>query len=121
MISFEDARNAVLSKLRPLAAETVSVAEALGRVSAETVLADADAVAFPRSAMDGYAVRAADCSGASRENPVELPVAGRVFAEKAERALAPGTTLSITTGAPACSAPVGTASANNGAMARLKS
>jgi molybdopterin molybdotransferase len=100
MISFEDARNAILSKLRPLAAETVSLAEALGRVSAETVLAEADAVAFPRSAMDGYAVRAADCSGASRENPVELPVAGRVFAEKAERALAPGTALSITTGAP---------------------
>jgi molybdopterin molybdotransferase len=56
MISFEDARTAILSKLRPLAAETVSVAQALGRVSAETVLADADAVAFPRSAMDGYAV-----------------------------------------------------------------
>jgi molybdopterin molybdotransferase len=100
MTRFEDARNAILSTLRPLGAETTSVAEALGRVAAESVLADADAVAFPRSAMDGFAVRAADCFSANREKPVELPVAGRVFAEKAERGLARGAALSITTGAP---------------------
>ena len=50
--------------------------------------------------MDGYAVRAGECSGATREHPIELPLVGQVFAEQAESTLAPGTTLAITTGAP---------------------
>ena len=72
----------------------------LGRIAAETIVADADAVPFARSAMDGYAVRAAECARATREHPVGLPLAGKVFAEQTESTLAPGTTLAITTGAP---------------------
>ncbi|MBZ5659621.1 MAG: molybdopterin molybdotransferase MoeA [Acidobacteriia bacterium] len=102
MISFDDARNTILSSVQPLEATRVSVRDALGRIAAETVAADADAVPFPRSAMDGYAVRAAECFHATREHPLELPLAGKVFAEEAESEsiLAPGTTLAITTGAP---------------------
>ena len=41
-----------------------------------------------------------NASRATREHPIELPLAGQVFAEQAESTLAPGTTLAITTGAP---------------------
>lgn len=100
MISFDEARNTILSTVQPLETTIVSLREALGRIAAETIVADADAVPFPRSAMDGYAVREAECSHATREHPIELPLAGEVFAEQAESTLAPGTTLAITTGAP---------------------
>jgi molybdopterin molybdotransferase len=100
MISFDEARNAILSTIQPVAATSVSLRDALGRIAAETVVADADAVPFPRSAMDGYAVRAGECSRANREHPVELPLSGQVFAERVEATLAHGTTLAITTGAP---------------------
>jgi molybdopterin molybdotransferase len=100
MISFDEARNTILSTIQPLESTRVLLRDALGRIAAETVVADADAVPFPRSAMDGYAVRAAECSRASREHPIELPLAGQVFAEQAESTLVPSTTLAITTGAP---------------------
>jgi molybdopterin molybdotransferase len=100
MISFDEARNTILATIQPLEATRVLLRDALGRIAAETIVADADAVPFPRSAMDGYAVRAAECSRATREHPIDLPLAGQVFAEQAESTLAPGTTLAITTGAP---------------------
>ena len=100
MISFDKARSTILSTLLPLGATRVSLRDALGRIAAETIVADADAVPFPRSAMDGYAVRATECARATREHPLELPLVGQVFAEQAESNLAPGTTLAITTGAP---------------------
>lgn len=100
MISFEETRKTILSTVQPLEATRVSLRDAHGRIAAETIVADADAVPFPRSAMDGYAVRATECACATREHPVELPLVGQVFAEQAESTLAPGTTLAITTGAP---------------------
>jgi molybdopterin molybdotransferase len=50
--------------------------------------------------MDGYAVRASECALATQDYPIELPVAGQVFAERGESTLAPGTALAITTGSP---------------------
>jgi molybdopterin molybdotransferase len=100
MISFDEARCTILSTILPLGVTRVSLRDALGRIAAETIVADADAVPFPRSAMDGYAVRAAESSRATREHPMEIPLVGKVFAEQAESNLAPGTTLAITTGAP---------------------
>src|ERR1700681_4068261 len=99
-INFDKALSTMLSAVRPLPPENVSLGEALGRVTAARVVADEDAVPFPRSAMDGYAVRASECASATQDNPIELPVAGQVFAEKGESTLAPGTALAITTGAP---------------------
>ena len=49
------------------------------RVLAEDVIADADVPPFARAMMDGYAVQAADTTGASRETPRALSLAGRVF------------------------------------------
>lgn len=54
----------------PLAAEPVPLAEALGRVLAEDVIAAVDVPAFDRSNVDGYAARADDTYGASEEAPV---------------------------------------------------
>jgi molybdopterin molybdotransferase len=99
-IGFDEALRAILSSVQPLPAETVALAQALGRINAATVIADEDAVPFPRSAMDGYAVRASECALATPDRPIELPVAGQVFAEQGESSLPLGAALAITTGAP---------------------
>src|ERR1700738_4880270 len=99
-IGFEEALRTILASVQQLPSENVALAQALGRVAAATIIADENAVAFSRSAMDGYAVRASDCQLATHENPSGLPVVGHVFAEKGESTLAPGTALAIMTGAP---------------------
>ncbi|HEY6099521.1 MAG TPA: molybdopterin-binding protein, partial [Anaeromyxobacter sp.] len=55
--------------LVPLGSETVPLAQALGRVLVEDVVAGVDVPAFDRSSVDGFAVRAADLAGASDEAP----------------------------------------------------
>ena len=84
----------MLERAEPLEAESVELADAAGRVLAEDARAAVDLPPFPSSAMDGYAVRAADTPGT-------LPIAGRVAAGRpAQRALAPGEAFAIATGAP---------------------
>ena len=100
MIRFDEAQEIVLGAVEVLPVETVPLADALGRVAAEDVFADADLVPYARSAMDGYAVRAADIAAAAPGRPVMLPVVGKVAAEEGEATLAPGTAMAITTGAP---------------------
>src|SRR3984893_3277015 len=99
-IGFDEALRTILSSVQHVASEDAALAQALGRIAAAPVIADEDAVPFPRSAMDGYAVRASECALATQDNPIELPIAGHVFAEEGESTLAPGTALAITTGAP---------------------
>jgi molybdopterin molybdotransferase len=97
---FDEALRTILSAVQPLAAENVALSQALRRVAADAVVADEDAVPFPRSAMDGYAVRANECALATQDNPIDLPLAGQVFAEQGESNLPLGAALAITTGAP---------------------
>ncbi len=59
-------------ELTSLPAETVALEDALGRVLAEDVRADVDVPGFDRSNMDGFAVRAEDCFGATEAEPVML-------------------------------------------------
>ncbi len=59
-------------------AETVPTHQALGRVTATAILAPEHLPAFPRSTMDGYAVRASDTFGASESLPAYLEVVGEV-------------------------------------------
>ena len=99
-IGFDEALRTILSIVQPLRSENVALPQALGRINAATVIADEDAVPFPRSAMDGYAVRANECALATHENPIDIPVAGQVFAEQGESSLPLGAALAITTGAP---------------------
>jgi len=99
-IGFDEALRIILSSVQPVSSENVALAQALGRIASAAVIADEDAVPFSRSAMDGYAVRASECAQATKDHPIELPVAGNVFAEKGEAILARGTALAIMTGAP---------------------
>jgi len=99
-INFETAVRTILSTVQPLRPENVALSHALGRIAAARIAADEDAVPFPRSAMDGYAVRSIECVLATQDHPIELPVVGQAFAEKGESILVPGTAIAITTGAP---------------------
>ena len=60
--------------------ETVSLMGAMGRIAAEDCVVRSPVPAFPRSAMDGYAVRSADTAGASFDVPARLKVTGRLMA-----------------------------------------
>ena len=101
MLSVEEARERILSYFDELPAEETSLVYALGQVLAEDLVAPFDIPPLANSAMDGYAVRAVDTLGASKESPVELPVTGVVAAgQLPDHPLAPGTAIRIMTGAP---------------------
>ncbi|WP_287153284.1 gephyrin-like molybdotransferase Glp [Candidatus Solincola tengchongensis] len=101
MLSVEEARRRVLEAVSPLEVVEVPLLEALGMTLAEDAVAGNDIPPFDNSAMDGYAVRAEDVSGAADENPVELEVLGDLPAGyTAEATVGPGQALRIMTGAP---------------------
>ncbi|MBI4885969.1 MAG: molybdopterin molybdotransferase MoeA [Acidobacteria bacterium] len=101
-IALEEAKALVDAAVRPIdRTERVRLAGASGRVLAEAVVAAADVPPFARAAMDGYAVRAGDTTGATRERPRALTRVGTVFTgQVAERGVGPGECLEIATGAP---------------------
>ena len=70
----------MLSLIGVIDTETCATPEAFGRVLRQAVEARDLIPPFDNSAMDGYAVQAADLSAASGENPVTLPVAFRLQA-----------------------------------------
>jgi molybdopterin molybdotransferase len=75
-----DALALLMSHLTPKrAAERIKSTEALGRVTAEAVIAPSPLPAFPRATVDGYAVLAADTHGASESLPAYLTIAGEVL------------------------------------------
>jgi len=101
MLSVADAQARILAALTPLRSERVPLAEALGRVLAAPVVSRRTLPPFANSAMDGYAVRAADIAGAATEHPVRLPVHGESRAGSIpSRRLERGTAMRIMTGAP---------------------
>jgi molybdopterin molybdotransferase len=90
----------VLAEARPLGAETVPLNEALGRVLGDPVRSADDVPPFDNSAMDGFAVRAADTAGAASETPIELRLVGESRAgAPADRPVGPGEAMRISTGA----------------------
>jgi molybdopterin molybdotransferase len=101
MLTYQDALTQILDKVQPLAPEDTPLLDALGLVLSEDVTSACPIPTFANSAMDGYAVRAADTSGADSRHPVRLPVMGEIAAGDAEtHTLTPGTALRIMTGAP---------------------
>lgn len=75
--------------------------EALGLILAEDVVGDVDFPPYPRMAMDGYAVRAADVAGADPQAPVALRVVGEAAAGRAfPGEVQPGEAVKAMTGAP---------------------
>jgi len=100
VLTVAQARERILERIAPLAAEDVPLAQARGRVLAEEVRAERDVPPFTNSAMDGYAVRAVDVRTASPSQPVHLSLLGEVRAGAAPpAAVQPNTTLRIMTGA----------------------
>ncbi len=101
MLSVEDALERVLSYFHTLEAERVPILESLGRVLAEDVYADVDIPPHSNSAMDGYAVLAADTRGASADAPKRLRVVADLAAGYVtETEVTHGTAIRIMTGAP---------------------
>jgi molybdopterin molybdotransferase len=101
LLSVDDARTRVLESVESLPVEKVALSDALGLVSAKEVHAPHPLPRFDNSAMDGYAVVAADTVGASEASPVELKVVGEVRAGGSDDVVVePGTAARIMTGAP---------------------
>jgi molybdopterin molybdotransferase len=101
MLEVEDAQARITAAITPLAGEVVSLREAAGRVLAESIVAPLSLPSFDNSAMDGYAVRAADVVGASADSPITLKqvgavAAGAMFAGAVEK----GTCVRLFTGSP---------------------
>jgi molybdopterin molybdotransferase len=100
-ITASEALAAVLEAAPVLGSETLALSDALGRVLAEAVDSDRTLPPADNSAMDGFAVRAAECAGASEASPVSLPVAFEVPAGASHLpTLEPGCAARILTGAP---------------------
>ena len=96
-VSITEARELVLAQSPVLATVMVALADAVGCVLAEAVVAGEDVPPFANSAVDGYAVIAADLAAGS----ARLPVVGEVAAgAAATRRLGPGEAIRIMTGAP---------------------
>lgn len=94
--SFENARALILAHVLPLAGETVPLLDAVGRTLVQDFVAPYDLPRFDNSAMDGYALRAADARPGARLRVIGyIPAGGR-----AEPAVEPGCAVRIMTGAP---------------------
>jgi molybdopterin molybdotransferase len=93
LLSLEDAQRRILERVERLPAERVELDDAAGRVAAEDARGRVDLPPFDSSAMDGFAVRAA-------ETPGTLPVVERIAAGRpASRELRSGEAMGIATGA----------------------
>jgi molybdopterin molybdotransferase len=92
LLTREEALAKVLERARVLPAEELPIGAAAGRFLLSDALAVVDLPPFASSAMDGFAIRAA-------ETPGRLPVVGRIAAGfPADRLLAPGEAMAIATG-----------------------
>lgn len=102
MLQLEEAIDFLLDQTTPITeTESVSLFRSVNRILAEDYLASADQPPFPRSPLDGYAVRGQDTQGAGMDSPKILTVIGTVYAGE----VFPGTVkeheaVRITTGAP---------------------
>lgn len=98
MLSFEQARKIILENISPAGIELVNLVDAVGRVLAEDVVAPWDMPLWDNSAMDGYAVRLADCGNV----PCKLRVTGYLpaGAQADGVSVKPSCAVKIMTGAP---------------------
>ncbi len=95
----EEALRRFLADLPPLPAERIPTAQALDRVLAETIVAPHPMPHFARSAVDGYAVHAAETVGASEALPAYLTVVGEVkMGASPDLTIGPGEAALIHTG-----------------------
>ena len=101
-IPLDQARALIDGAIRPIGRiEHVALEAANGRVLARDVVSTTDVPPFTRAAMDGYAVRAQDTAGATRQQPTTLAWIEKVFTgQMPSRTLGRGQCTEIATGAP---------------------
>lgn len=100
-LSIPEALERILASVRPTEAEPVPLVDAFGRVLAEPALSPIDHPPWDNSGMDGFAVRAEDIAGATREAPARLTVVDDIPAGGfPSRPIGPGEAAKIMTGAP---------------------
>ena len=80
MIPLEEARALVCGAVEKLPVETVELLDAVGRVVAADQISDIDVSPFAHSAMDGFALRAAESADAAEESPAMLRVIAEIGA-----------------------------------------
>jgi molybdopterin molybdotransferase len=101
MLEFEAALARVLAAVPAPTRENVSLKEAAGRVLADPIRSPLDLPGFDNSAMDGYALRAADVASAKTDSPVRLRLLGKVPAgETFAGHVTAGTCVRLFTGSP---------------------
>jgi molybdopterin molybdotransferase len=101
LVSIEEARARVLAEAAPLSVESRPLGEALGAVLAEEIVAPHSVPPFDNSAMDGFALRAADVVDATVDSPAVLVITETIPAgHLASHRLGPGEAAKIMTGAP---------------------
>ena len=101
MLSVEDALKRILGQFNVLDTEEAPLLDALGQVLAQDAVSHHDIPPLDNSAMDGFAVQAANVANATEESPVTLRVVGAVAAgELPHTTVEPGTAVRIMTGAP---------------------
>ena len=101
-ISLDEARTRLEANVRPIErTERIPLAEAGGRVAAADIASTIAVPPFARSAMDGYAVVAADTRTASQSSPVRLRIIDRIYTgHMPHQPISPGFCAEIATGAP---------------------
>jgi molybdenum cofactor synthesis domain-containing protein len=101
-ISLEEARQRLSANVRPIErVERVPLHEAAGRAASANIRSAVAVPPFSRSAMDGYAVIAADTAGATPDRPARLRILDRIYTGAAASVvIRPGTCAEIATGAP---------------------
>ena len=101
LISVGEARARVLDAVSSLAPLHLALTDAHGCVSAENVVAAESLPVFASSAMDGFAVRAADVAEATPQRPAELKIVDRaLIGYRPETTVGGGEAMTIATGAP---------------------
>ena len=101
MLTYEDARALVFGHVKPLEKENRPLAESQGLALSEDILAPHGMPLFDNSAVDGYAVQAADLTEATRKNSVRLEKLGYISAgDTGDERMGSGQCMQIATGAP---------------------
>lgn len=101
-LTLEQAQGLLLERTRKIEeTERIPLWEGIGRVTAEDIFAEHDQPPFPRSPLDGYALRSSDIKGVSKDSPAKLTVIDEVDAGHVSKMqVAEGTAVRIMTGAP---------------------
>jgi molybdopterin molybdotransferase len=95
----ESALEILRSCVEPVGEETVPLGHSLGRTLARDVVSDEEVPAFDKSAMDGFALRAAETFGASPTDPASFKVIGEVLpGDPGDLEVGPGEAVRIMTG-----------------------